>query len=66
MSDDTILGHYGSDTAQPQRERAECGGTFYPSGVTLPYPAPVGPKRGPVGVGLSGSNHGSTGTQGKH
>ena len=59
-----ILDHFGPESRQPQAPRAESGGCC--DAKELPYSPPVGPtphmRQGP---GLGGTNHGSSGTQGR-
>lgn len=61
-----ILSEYGNDSAQSQVPRATNGGCCDPK--MIPYSAPVGPSN--IGdsksPGLHGTNHGNTGTQGRH
>lgn len=61
-----ILGDYGRDTPQPQAGRATCGGEMPVRDVNN-YQPPVGPSNinDPKSPGLHGTNHGTSGTQGR-
>ena len=64
MADD-ILSEYGKDSGAGQVARATNGGQV--ECKPLPYSTPKGPMgQGHNSVGLGGTNHGCTGTQGKH
>lgn len=54
-----ILSEYGSDSSTPQAPRATNGGCCDPK--PIPYSPPKGPIQSP-----QGTNHGTSGTQGKH
>jgi hypothetical protein len=61
-----ILGEYGNDSSQPQAGRATHGGVMPVK--PCDYSPPVGPTNINDGrsAGLHGSNHGNSGTQGRH
>lgn len=64
MADD-ILNMYGNDSGAAQKPRATNGGCC--EAKELPYSEPVGPKgQMHKGVGLGGTNHGTSVMQGKH
>lgn len=60
-----ILSEYGNDSGAGQAPRATNGGKQDPK--TIPYSPPKGPadqmRQGP---GIGGTNHGNSGTQGRH
>jgi len=63
MADD-ILSDYGRDSGAGNAARATNGGQMEKK--DLPYSPPVGPKgQSHNSVGLGGTNHGCSGTQGK-
>ena len=61
-----ILSEYGPDSKQPQGGKAGGGGHIEPK--PLHYLPPVGPttQTDPATPGLHGTNHGNSGTQGRH
>ena len=60
-----ILSEYGKDSRSPQAARATSGGCT--EAKPIPYSPPVGPSsiNDPKTPGIHGSNHGTSGTQGK-
>lgn len=65
MSKD-ILSEFGKDSSQPQAARSTDGGKITPK--PMPYSPPQGPSNINDGrsPGLHGTNHGNSGTQGRH
>lgn len=60
-----ILSEFGRDSSTPQKPRATSGGCT--ECKELPYDPPVGPtSHMQSSVGLHGTNHGTSGTQGRH
>lgn len=62
-----ILSEFGSDSSPPQRPTATSGGVTQAKDIPN-YSPPKGPSNinDPKTPGLHGTNHGNTGTQGRH